>query len=42
MVAAGLGLLDILFLDENMFQQVIMSCTKDIVTKFVDFLYGME
>ena len=37
-MAAGLRLLDIPFLDENMFKQVIMSCTRDLVINFVIFL----
>ena len=34
MMAAGLRLLDIPFLDGNIFKQFIMSCTKDIIVIF--------
>ena len=36
-MAAGMRLLDIPFLDGNMFKQVIMSCTRDIVINFMFF-----
>ena len=42
MMASGLRLLDIPFLDANMFKQVIMSCTKDLIVNFVNLLLGME
>ena len=42
MIYAGIRSLDILFLDDNMFRQVIMSWNSDIVIKFVNFLYVME
>ena len=37
-MAAGLRLLDIPFLDDNMFQQVIMSCSRDLFINFVSLL----
>ena len=42
MMAAGLRLLGIQFMDENMFKQVIMSCIRDLVINFVNLLQGME
>ena len=42
MIAAGPRSLDIPFLDGNMFRQVTISWTSDIVINFVNFLYGME
>ena len=38
MMAAGLSFLDIPFLDGNMFKKVIMSCNRDLVIGFVNFL----
>ena len=38
MMDAGLRLFDIPFLDGNMFNQVIMPCTRDLVINFVNFL----
>ena len=42
MIYDGLRSLDIPFLDGNMFRQVIMSWTRDIVNDFMNFLYGMD
>ena len=36
-MAVGVRLLDIPFLNGNMFKKVIMSCTRDIVINFVKF-----
>ena len=41
-MADGLRSLDILFLDGEMFKQVIMSCNRYIVIDFKDFLSGIE
>ena len=42
MMAAGLRLLDVPFLDADIFKQVIMSCTRYLVINFVIFLgYGV-
>ena len=38
MMAAGLRLLDITFLDGDMFKQVIMFLTRYLFIKFVNFL----
>ena len=38
MMADGMRLLDIPFLDGNMFKQVIMYCTRDLVINFVNSL----
>ena len=38
MMSAGLRLLDIPFMGGDMFKQVIMSCTRDIVINFVFIL----
>ena len=35
MMSDGLRSLDIPFLDGNMFKQVIISCTRDLVVNFV-------
>ena len=37
-MAAGVRLLDIQFLDGDIFKPVIMACTKDLFISFVDFL----
>ena len=43
MIDARMGSLDITFvLDGNMFRQVTMSWTSDLVINFVNFLFGME
>ena len=42
MMADGLRSLYIIFLYGNMFNQVIMSYTRDIAINFLDFLEGME
>ena len=38
MMATGTRLLDIPFFDGDMFKQVIMSCTMELVISFVNFL----
>ena len=42
MIYAGLSSLNILFLDGNMFRQVTISCTIDLVINFMNVFYGME
>ena len=38
MMDSGLRLLNILFLNGNMFKNFIMSCSRDVVNNFVNFL----
>ena len=38
MMKSGIRLLDIPFLDGNIFKQVIMSCTRDLVINFANIL----
>ena len=42
MITDELRSLYIPFLDRNIFRQVTISCTSDIVIKILNFLYGME
>ena len=42
MISTGMRSLENPSLDGNMFRQVTMYCTSDIIINFVKFLYGME